>query len=603
MKGTTFSPTFGVKYKDKQAEICLWAPDANDVQLAINENGNPLSMTKQERGLWTLSTDQLRPGTSYQFVVDGSLIADPASKLQPEGPAGPSQAVDLSEFSWTDGNWVNFDLSEYIIYELHTGTFTDAGTFSGIEERLDYLKDLGITAIEIMPVAAFPGTRNWGYDGVFPFAVQESYGGPQALQHLVNACHEKGMAVILDVVYNHLGPEGNVLTTVGPYTTAKYPTPWGEAMNMDDAGSDYVRQYFIENALLWLSEYHIDALRLDAVHAIRDFGPKHFLAELADAVRDLEQQTGKNYHLIAECDLNDRRFLESTDRAGYGMDAQWVDEFHHALRVTCGEPAEGYYSDFSGLAHLAKAFSSGYVYDGIFSSHRDRTFGTKTTGIPGSQFVVFSQNHDQVGNRAFGERSVVLYGAAKARLMAAATLLSPFVPLLFMGEEYGETRPFLYFMDHQGAELVEAVRKGRASEFSFAEGQEPPDPKAEETFLDCKLSFSTAAEHGKMFAYYKALISMRKTDPVFNAADRSALQVDHDESKQLLILDWNTGMHKRRVCFNFSDQPLKLDLPDQGEYSAVFNSDDQCWGGNGTAAAEPEQAFTIPSLSVIILAN
>ncbi|PST82839.1 malto-oligosyltrehalose trehalohydrolase [Pedobacter yulinensis] len=603
MNETTFNPAFGVSFEQNMATARLWAPGAAEVSLELEASGAVLPMEKQDRGVWKLTTSELQPGTDYRFLVDGKAFADPAAKFQPEGPLGASRAIDLNTVAWTDHAWSNPGLSQYIIYELHTGTFTDEGTFEAAERKLDYLLELGVTAIEIMPVAAFPGERNWGYDGVFPYAVQASYGGPEGLLRLVNACHERGLAVILDVVYNHLGPEGNVLTSLAPYTTAKYPTPWGEAMNMDDAGSDFVRQYFIENALMWLSSFHIDALRLDAVHAIRDFGPKHFLASLAEAVLNLESATGRSYHLIAECDLNDRRFVEPLDQAGYGMDAQWVDEFHHALRVTCGEPREGYYSDFSGLGHLAKAFSSGYVFDGGYSAHRDRMFGTHTAGIPGNRFVVFSQNHDQVGNRPFGERSVALYGPDKAKLMAAATILSPFVPLLFMGEEYGEDRPFLYFMDHQGEELVEAVRKGRAEEFSFAEGQQPPDPKAASTFTSCKLTFNNSGDHGRMLDYYKTLIRLRKTDQVFSKADRNALSVRHDQARQLLLLRYEHGAGIRELYFNFSTEACAYEREDQAALNLLLCSDDIRWGGAGADARRSDDIIHLPALSLVILTN
>ena len=374
-------------------------------------------------------------------------------------------AVDLA-YDWKDEQWKNIPFNDYIIYELHTGTFSPEGNFSGIKTRLDHLLSLGITAIEIMPVAAFPGDRNWGYDGVFPFAVQASYGGAKALQDLVAACHEKGLAVILDVVYNHVGPEGNYLEHFAAYFTDKYHTPWGRAVNFDDKDSDGVRAFVVENALMWFRDFHIDALRLDAVHAIKDFGAVHILEEIRRRTDELMKETGRIHYLIAESDLNDPRYISSIAQYGLGMDAQWVDEFHHALRVTAGENRIGYYLDFNGLSDLAKSYADAYVYTGAYSEERRKTFGRAAKNHPGQQFIVFSQNHDQVGNRMLGERSSTLYGFRMQRLMAAAVLCAPYLPLLFMGEEYGETSPFLYFVSHKDPELIEMVRKGRREEFA-----------------------------------------------------------------------------------------------------------------------------------------
>lgn len=364
-----------------------------------------------------------------------------------------------------------------------------------------------------MPVAQFSGARNWGYDGVFPFAVQNSYGGPEALQHFVNACHQHNIAVVLDVVYNHVGPEGNNLGKFGPYFTDKYKTPWGEAINFDDAGCDGVRKYFIENVLMWFRDFHIDALRLDAVHAIKDFGPSHILKEIKQHTDALMQETGRAHYLIAECDLNDIKYIQPIEEGGYGMDAQWIDEFHHSLRVTAGNERTGYYQDFDGILHLAKSFHDGYVFDGIYSAHRQKTFGTKTTGIAGEKFIVFSQNHDHVGNRMLGERTSTLVSFEMQKLLAATCLISPYLPMLFMGEEYSEKNPFLYFVSHSDKALVEAVRKGRKEEFAeFHNEGEVPDPQAEETFQQSKLQWHLLQEkqHSAMLSFYKSLIALRK---------------------------------------------------------------------------------------------
>jgi len=535
----------------------LWAPLAGKAW--FHTAGKSWAMEPEKYGYWRLSAPFLQPGDLYFFSVDeGPRLPDPASLSQPEGVHGPSAVTSLA-YAWKDGSWVNPSLSSYIIYELHTGSFTEEGDLAGIAGKLDYLVELGITAIEIMPLAQFPGSRNWGYDGVFPFAVQDSYGGAAGLQRLVDACHARGLAVILDVVYNHMGPEGNYLGQYGPYFTNKYKTPWGDALNFDDAWCDGVRRFFIENAIMWLRDFHVDALRLDAVHAIRDFSAQHFLRELREAVRALEAQTGRQYYLIAESDLNDPRMILPAEAEGYGMDAQWVDEFHHALRVTAGGERSGYYADFSGIGHLCKAYCDAYVYNGQYSTHRQRRFGRPATGAGGEQFVVFSQNHDQVGNRALGERTSVLHSFEMTKLLAGAVLLSPYIPLLFMGEEWGETNPFFYFVSHTDPGLAAAVRQGRKAEFAaFFEGGEGseaiPDPMEEETFRRSKLNWKLleSPRHQTLLRYYRELIRLRKTHPALSRPDRKLLHVEcHPEWQTAVLHRWNGEDHV--VCFmNFS---------------------------------------------------
>jgi maltooligosyltrehalose trehalohydrolase len=374
--------TIGVTLDKNLAHIALWSPYADSVDLLFNDDTS-LPLLKQEYGYWYNKTSQLKAGDHYAFIINAEKkLPDPASLSQPLGVHASSMVIGEQAFDWNDQNWKNPELDTYIIYELHTGTFTDEGNFEGIAKKLDHLLELGITAIELMPVATFPGNHNWGYDGVFPFAVHSVYGGAKGLQTLVDQCHEKGLAVILDVVYNHLGPEGNYFPEFGPYLTDNYKTPWGKAINFDDAGCDGVRKYFIENALMWFRDFHVDALRLDAVHAIKDFSAQHFLAELRQYVNQLEQITGKNRYLLIECDLNDPKYIRSLDENGYGMHTQWNDEFHHALRVTAGQQEIGYYSDFKGIKHLAKAFEDAYVYDGIYSSHRRKKFGLNAKKMP-----------------------------------------------------------------------------------------------------------------------------------------------------------------------------------------------------------------------------
>ncbi|RKR84374.1 maltooligosyl trehalose hydrolase [Mucilaginibacter gracilis] len=574
----------GINFGNKTALVQLWAPQAKKVELLVTDAGHRLALKKGHLGHWSLQTDEIKPGDKYQFVLDDDKkLPDPASLAQPDGVHGPSQAVDLNALTWTDKQWTNPPLADYIFYELHTGTFTPEGTFDAIIPKLDHLVALGITAIEIMPVAQFAGGRNWGYDGVFPFAVQNTYGGADGLNRLVNACHEKGLAVVLDVVYNHIGPEGNYFANFAPYFTSKYQTPWGDAINFDDAGCDGVREYFIENALMWFRDFHIDALRMDAVHAIKDLSAKHILQEITERVDILQQQTGRNYYLIVECDLNDTRYINPLKHGGYGINAQWTDEFHHALRVSAGQQQNGYYSDFNGLADLAKAYMDGYVYTGQYSAHREKKFGSQIVNNPGQQFVVFSQNHDQVGNRMLGERSNQLYSLQMQKLLAAAVMVSPYLPMLFMGEEMGETNPFLYFTSHQDPELAEAVRKGRKAEFKafHAEG-EAPDPQSVNTFQNSKIQWQLLQnpERQTMFEYYKALIALRKQLPALKTLNRKNVKVEVDTNKQTLTL-YRWHQDQVVVCLmNFSKQEKPVNLRSEiKQWDKVFDSAEPKWNG------------------------
>lgn len=597
-----YKRTIGVNFnKDSLAEIVLWAPLANTVDIGIE--GKMLALNKEDRGYWSLTTSDLKPGTNYGFVIDGNdALPDPTSLYQPEGVHSLSSATKINNFRWADHNWQNVKLNDYIIYELHTGTFTADGTFAGIEKKLDYLVDLGITAIEIMPVAQFSGERNWGYDGVFPFAVHNSYGGPVALQKLVDACHQKGLAVVLDVVYNHLGPEGNYLGQYGPYFTEKYKTPWGAAINFDDAWCDGVRQYFIENVLMWFRDFHIDALRMDAVHAIKDFSPKHILQEMKEYVDQLKQATGREHYLIIECDLNDTRFIKPITEGGFGIDAQWTDEFHHALRVAAGQKREGYYADFNGIEHLAKAYVDAYVYDGQYSEERHRSFGVNANGHGGQQFVVFSQNHDQVGNRMLGERTSTLVSFEMQKLLSGAVMLSPYLPLLFMGEEYSEPNPFFYFVSHTDPDLVEAVRKGRKEEFkNFMNEGEAPDPQSEATFQQSKLQWDLIKQepHQTMLNYYKALIKFRKTNAVLKNTNRETIHTTVNQPQQILIVKrWNAG--QELLClFNFSDESQRINL--SGNWTLLFDSAAAKWNGPADAPQIINgDSITLQPQSVII---
>jgi len=575
----------------EQATIEVWAPKVEKLALILADN-TTIPLQKEEYGYWTAQTYKLQPGELYKFVLDDeNQFPDPTSVSQPEGVHGFSQALNLKNYNWTDGNWKNISLQDYVLYELHTGTFTPEGTFAGIETKLDYLKELGVNAIEIMPVAQFPGNRNWGYDGVFPYAAQDSYGGAEGLKHLVNACHQKGIAVILDVVYNHLGPEGNYLGAYGHYFTDKYNTPWGPAINFDDAWCDGVRRYFIENLLMWFRDFHIDAVRMDAVHAIKDFSPVHILREMKELVNQLMDETGRTHYMIVELDLNDTRFINPLEAGGFGMDAQWIDEFHHALRVTATGENTGYYSDFTGIEHLAKTYQDAYVFDGQYSPHRQKRFGIKAENNPGEQFIVFTQNHDQVGNRMLGERTSQLVSYEMQKLMAGAVMVSPFLPMLWMGEEYGELHPFQYFVSHTDPELAEAVRKGRKAEFAAFHAQgEAPDPVAEETFNNSKLQWGLqqAEPHQTMFRWYQTLIQLRREQPVMRHLNRKNVNVAVNATgKTLLLHRWHENQHL--VCLmNFSPGTQPITLPAYADqWRKILDSAAPEWKG---PAAAPESA-------------
>jgi len=475
---------------DGSARFRVWAPLAERVDLLFPDSDLlPVSLSAEKCDYFSAVVDDIETGACYWYLLDGELRRpDPASRCQPQGVHGPSALVDSFRHHWQDSSWQGIAQDELIIYELHVGTFTPAGTFDAVISRLEYLCELGITAIELMPVAQFPGERNWGYDGTFIFAPQNSYGGVDGLKRLVDACHVRGLAVILDVVYNHLGPEGNYLHAFGPYFTSRYHTPWGDAVNFDGPDSDQVRHYFIANALYWITEYHIDGLRLDAVHGIYDFSALHILQELAQAVHERGAILGRRVQVIAESDQNDTRLVTVPQLGGYGLDAQWNDCFHHALRTCLTGERTGYYADYGDFSAVVKSFREGFVLSGQYSAFRRRRHGSSSVHIHPGRMVVFSQNHDQIGNRMRGERPGEHLYTEQLMLAAAAVILSPYMPLLFMGEEYGETAPFPYFVSHSDEHLVEAVRRGRREEFAaFADQGTPPDPQDEATFLSGKL--------------------------------------------------------------------------------------------------------------------
>ena len=492
-------------------------------------------------GGWFHRSEKLEADTDYRFVLDGGdPLPDPRSRWQPEGPLRSSRVCD-EDFAWSDQGWAGFSLPDAVLYELHVGTFSPAGTFEGVIERLDHLVELGVTVIELMPVAEFSGSRNWGYDGVDMFAPHHAYGGPAGLKRLVDACHRRGIGVLLDVVYNHLGPVGNFLPRFGPYFTSRYRTPWGEALNFDGPGSDEVRCFVFDNAIQWLREYHVDGLRLDAVHAIFDTSAVHVLEELAARVQGLAEQLGRPLWLIAESDLNDPRLLRDPDSGGYGLDAQWNDDFHHALHAALTGERRGYYVDFGKLADIAKALKDAFVYDGRYSHFRGRRHGRPALGLSGNRFVGYLQNHDQVGNRARGERSSRLMSAGRLRAGAALVLTAPFIPMLFMGEEWGASTPFPFFSDHQDAQVARATIEGRRREFeAFGwRQQDIPDPQAASTFNAARLDWSEVdrEQHRAMLDWYRRLVALRRTTPGLRDGRRDRIRVEFDERAAWLVVE------------------------------------------------------------------
>ncbi|MGK2904764.1 MAG: malto-oligosyltrehalose trehalohydrolase, partial [Desulfuromonadales bacterium] len=566
----------------------VWAPHAKKVEIKFSTpRPRLLPLEQYEQGYWRQLDSDISPGMDYQYLLDETIQRpDPASFYQPQGVHGPSRIIDHAAFSWTDQAWRGRPLVEFVIYELHVGTFTPQGTFAAVVPRLETLRELGITAIELMPVSQFPGERNWGYDGVNPFAVQNSYGGPEGLKTLVDACHDHHLAVILDVVYNHLGPEGNYLRDFGPYFTNRYRTPWGEAINFDGPGSDPVRRYFIANALYWLHHYHIDALRLDAIHAIYDFSAKHFLQELAEQVTEFTSRSERRCLLIAESDLNDVRVIRSPDHGGYGLDAQWNDDFHHALHSLLTDEEHGYYVDFGMLDDLAKAYREGFVYNWRYSPYRQRRHGSSSAEHPGRQLVVFSQNHDQVGNRPAGERLISLAGYEAAKTAAVAVCFSPCIPLLFMGEEYGEKVPFLYFVDFDDQNLQNAVRSGRKKEFrGFSWATEPPDPQSPETFRCYQLEWENRFRgNGRVLCdFYRELFRLRRVLPALAALDKECLAISVLSDKNLIILERWQGDCRILGLMNFSRQERPFHWPAlPGRWQKLVDSAEPRWSGPGS---------------------
>jgi maltooligosyltrehalose trehalohydrolase len=571
---------------DGGTRFTIWAPRARTVAVHLGETLHALGAGPE--GVYDGIVPRVPPGTDYTYRLDGGPDRpDPVSRYQPHGVHGASRIVAPDAFEWTDDDWTGLAMRDLVIYELHVGTFTPAGTFDGVITRLPELAELGVTAVELMPVAAFPGTRNWGYDGVHPYAPHVAYGGPDGLRRLANAAHGAGIGVILDVVYNHLGPEGNYLAEFGPYFTDRYDTPWGAAMNFDGPDSDEVRRYVIDNALYWITEYHLDGLRLDAVHAIYDFSARHILEEVTAAVHRQADALGRSVLVIAESDLNDPRLVRGVEAGGYGLDGQWNDDFHHAVHARLTGERSGYYVDFGRTADIAASLTNRFVLDGRPSVFRRRRHGAPAVDVPADRFVVAIQNHDQVGNRANGERLGALVDPRRRRLAAALLLCAPYVPLLFMGEEYDEPHPFRYFVSHDDPDLVEAVRDGRRREFSaVAWRDEVPDPQAKATFEDSKLEWAlrTRPPHAQLLALYRDLLALRKREAVLQPG-RAELAGSVDEHRDVIGVGFaSEGRRRLHAWFNCSESEVHVDLGREVSSTPatlVLATDAISYGGRG----------------------
>ncbi len=571
----------------------IWAPKATKMALQFGDKVIPMDKPNK-RGWWNLEVAEAECDDQYAFLIDDdpTPYPDPRSLSQPDGVHGTSRLYDHGSFQWHDQSWRGGLKSGAVIYELHIGTFSKEGTFDGAIQHLDYLADLGVTHLELLPVAEFAGERGWGYDGVALFATHEPYGGPDGLKRFVDACHAKGLSVILDVVYNHFGPVGNYANKFAPYLTSKHRTPWGEAVNLDEGGSDEVRRFFIDNALMWLREYHCDGLRFDAVHEFIDRSAVHFMEQLSIEVERLGSTLNKDFYLIAESDLNDPRVIRPREANGYGMDSQWSDDFHHSLftLLYTKEPGMGYYDDFGSITDLHKALKHAFIYDGEYSKYRKHKHGRPVEGLSAHHFVHFDQNHDQVGNRAFGERLEHLCGLDAAKVAIGLVLTAPYVPMLFMGEEWVTSSPFLYFADHEDEDMRKLVAEGRRNDFAaFGFGADVPNPEDMETFERSKLNWDEIKEgkHAEMLAWTKALIKLRRSSVCLNDGSMHRLIVSSDSVRKTLM------MHRDevRVFVNFGDAPYMFDLL-EGEAPALISREGVSLNG---------RTMTIPPVTLAIL--
>src|ERR1043166_174378 len=593
---------FGARpLKDGSTEFRVWSPLAESLSVRlVGDETRAEERVRGGGGGFEARGARGGAGADYFYVVGGERERpDPVSRFQPAGVHGPSRVVDPDGFAWTDEDWRGVALGDLVVYELHTGTFTPEGTFEAIIPKLAHLKSLGVTAVELMPVAEFPGARNWGYDGAHLYAPQSTYGGPEGLKRLVDACHREGLTFVLDVVYNHLGPEGNYLGEYMPVFSRTHKSPWGQGLNFDGAESDGVRRHFIENALYWLTEYHVDALRLDAVHSIVDTSARHLLEELAEEFHALARSTGRRAHLIAESDLNDVRVIKSASEGGYGIDAQWSDDFHHSLHALLTKTDRGYFADFGPLQDLAKAIGGGFVYDGRRSAYRRRRHGTPSAELPGERFVVCVQNHDQIANGYWGDRLSRLLNLEQQKLAAAVLLCGvPNVPLLFMGQEWSERAPFLYFTSHTDRELGRAVRRGRMEEYdAFVRGEGETestlggfaDPQSELTFERSKLDWDSLARspHAEVLRFYRDLLATRARYACLSNCDKERTRVRFEEERHWLTVERSDaeGSRATLVC-NFQGGAQSIPLP-AGAWRLALWSGDAAYGGDAALPAPP----------------
>jgi maltooligosyltrehalose trehalohydrolase len=564
----------------------VWAPLPKKVEVQVGTQIFPLVV--QLDGRWSAEIITANIGDDYGFVLDDEgPFPDPRSPCQPNGVHKLSRLVDQNKFQWTDKGWQSPSLSSAIIYELHLGTFTPAGSFLSAIEKLDHLVELGVTHAELMPVVEFSGSRGWGYDGVDLFAPHHAYGTPDDLKKLVDECHARGLGVILDVVYNHLGPSGNYLAKFAPYFTKRYAPTWGEALNYDGADSENVRRFFCDNALMWLRDFHFDGLRLDAVHAIYDFSALHFLEQLKLEVEKLSADLHRRLFLIPESDLNDPRLLWPRERGGFQLDAQWSDDFHHALHTVLTGEKTGYYSDFGKLEDLAKALRKAFVYDGKFSEYRHRKHGRSTEGLSGHQFLAYLQNHDQIGNRAMGERTAQLISLGKLKIGATLVMTSPFVPMLFQGDEWAASTPFFYFTDYQEPELANTVREGRCREFAMFgwKPKDTADPQARETFEKSKLNWPEMLRplHAEILEWHKKLIRLRRTEPSLNVGQLDCVKINYDEGERWLAMERGAIT----VVCNFDDRSRRIPLRN-GKHRTLLASGLGVNAENGSVILRPE---------------
>ncbi|WP_440133687.1 malto-oligosyltrehalose trehalohydrolase [Chitinophaga sancti] len=592
----------GAFYKqDHSCTFCVWAPEKEQVTLhLIRPEDRSFAMTKDEEGYYSVTVENVVPGAQYYYHIDGQDLPDPASGWQPADIYGPSAVVDHEAYAWQDQQWHGIPFKDMVLYELHVGTFSPEGTFEGIIPYLDDLKDTGINALELMPVCQFPGERNWGYDGVFQYAVHHSYGGPEGLKKLVDACHQRGIAVFLDVVYNHLGGEGNSFHHFGPYFSQIYSIPWGSAINFDGTYSDGPKGYFANNVIHWLEQYHIDGLRLDAVHCIFDNSAVTLWEVIRDKVAQLTATTGRKYYLIGESDLNSPAILKNPCDGGMGLDAQWLDDFHHILYVLLDKEGQVRYADFNQLEQLAKAYKDGFVHTGEYVQFRKRRYGRSSAGISGEHFVVFNQNHDQIGNRVKGERLSVLVDQGRLKVAAAAIFLSPYVPMLFMGEEYGEDNPFFFFVSYKEEEHIKGIQEGRKKEFEsfLKEGEMFPDPQSEETFIQSKLDWGKRkrGKYRELPEWHKALIQLRRSNEVLQNMCKDDLFVQLIGGKgYVLHRQSRNGMEHLLCLFNLSEEVLVYEMPGfKKEWNKIMDA------GTHTEKMRVGELLQLQPVSVVI---